>query len=111
MKYLSLIPGYKIIHAPSGIPDIGNRSGLEYIKIMIGKILVLVLIAGVVIALIYLISGGMQWITSQGEKDKIAAARSKLTYAIIGLLVIFLSFAIVAFFGGAFGIDLMSFSF
>ena len=114
MQYFALtLPGGKTITAGGSLPDVqgGPGSALNYIKTVITKTIVLVLIVGIVITLIYLILGGMQWVTSQGEKDKVEAARKKLTFAIIGLLVILLSFAIVALFGGMFGIDLTTFSF
>ena len=112
MKYLSLtLPNGKTITAGGTIPDIKTGTGLDYLKTVIRNTLVLVLIIGTIVTLIYLIWGGMQWITSQGDKDKVSSARSKLTFAVIGLIVILLSFAIVAFFGGAFGINLMNFSF
>jgi hypothetical protein len=52
-----------------------------------------------------LIWGGFDWITSEGDKQKVANARQRLAMAIIGLIVVFLSFMIVnivsTFFFGA----------
>ncbi|MBI2442554.1 MAG: hypothetical protein HYV40_01440 [Candidatus Levybacteria bacterium] len=50
---------------------------------------------GVILALFYLIYGGIQWITSSGDKQKVAAARNRMIYAIIGLVIIFLSIFLV----------------
>ncbi len=53
-------------------------------------------LAGVV-ALIFIIVAGIKLITSGGDSKKVASARSTLTFAIIGLLLVFFSFGIVFF--------------
>jgi amino acid transporter len=57
-----------------------------------------------VAALFFLIWGGISWITSGGEKEKIEEARKKIVYAIIGLVVILASFFIINTVGALFGI-------
>jgi type IV secretory pathway VirB2 component (pilin) len=47
-----------------------------------------------VAALFFLVLGGFQWITAQGEERKIENAKSNLTNALIGLVVVILSFTI-----------------
>lgn len=49
------------------------------------------------IAVLFLILGGLQYITSSGNKDRAEAAKQTILYAVIGLVVIALSFVIVAF--------------
>lgn len=44
---------------------------------------------------IYLIWGGIQWITSGGEKGKTEEARNKITSAVIGLIVLAASYALL----------------
>jgi fatty acid desaturase len=39
--------------------------------------------------------GGFEWIFSQGDKQKVAQARQRLTMSVIGLILIFLSFMII----------------
>lgn len=53
-------------------------------------------IAGL-LAVIYIIIGGFNYITSSGNKDKVAAGKNSIIYAIIGLLVVALAFAIKSF--------------
>jgi len=43
----------------------------------------------------YLILGGIQWITSGGDKGKTEEARNKITAAIIGLIVLAASYAVL----------------
>ncbi|MDP4127590.1 MAG: pilin [Bacillota bacterium] len=49
------------------------------------------------VAVLFLILGGLQYITSSGNKDRAEAAKQTILYAVIGLVVIALSFVIVAF--------------
>lgn len=51
-------------------------------------------IAGLIMFL-YIVYAGFSLMTSRGDSDAAAAARNKLTYAIIGFIVIFASFWII----------------
>ncbi len=51
-------------------------------------------IAGFLI-LLYIVWGGYQILTSQGDPKGIASGREKITYAIIGFIVVFVAFWIV----------------
>lgn len=53
------------------------------------------LIVGVAIATIFLIFGGIKWIVSGGDKEATAKAQKTITAAIVGLVIIFLTWAIV----------------
>lgn len=48
--------------------------------------------------LVYLLWGTFDWITSNGEKEKLGKAQSKIQNAIIGLLLVFVMLAIVVLF-------------
>lgn len=56
-----------------------------------------VITIGAFLLLIYLIWGGLDWITSGGDSSKTANARKKITQAIIGMIVLAFSFVIVGF--------------
>lgn len=104
MKNLSLtIPGYSPIPAPSGIPtDVGiNGSKVFQLGIQI------LLILSVVLALFFIIWAGVEWTMSGGDKEKLKNARNRLTYAIIGLIIVFISFFIISVVGGLTGVDLL----
>lgn len=49
------------------------------------------------VAVIMLIWGGLRYITSGGDSKKITDAKNTVLYAIIGLVIAFLSFAIINF--------------
>ena len=55
----------------------------------------LLILIAVILCLLYMIWGGINWMMSEGDKQKINQAREKLTYSIIGLAVVFMSFLII----------------
>ena len=67
----------------------------------------IIIVAGIA-TFVYMIYGGVQWITSGGEKDKIKEARDKITQAIIGLAVVVSAWAIFRLIDYFFGIDITS---
>lgn len=52
-------------------------------------------IIAIVVALFYLIWGGFKWLTSGGDKGGVQQAREHIIAAIIGLVIIFLSYFIL----------------
>jgi hypothetical protein len=59
---------------------------------------------GVLIALVFLIYGGIKWITSGGDKQAVAAAREHIIAAVVGLVIMFLAWFILNFIMGLFNI-------
>lgn len=54
----------------------------------------------------YLVLGGIQWITSGGDKGKIESARNKITNALIGLAIVAASYAVMQVIGFFFGVNI-----
>ena len=71
----------------------GNTSA-DLIDAIVAVINALLALAGIV-AIIFIVIGGVRYLASQGDEDAVAAAKNTIIYAIIGLLVIFLSAVIV----------------
>ena len=61
----------------------------------LGGILTFILIIAVIISLVYLIWGGIKWITSGGDKGNVETARNQIIAAIIGLIVAFLAWFLI----------------
>ena len=61
--------------------------------------------------MIYLVWGSIQWIMAGGDKQKLTAARAKVSGAIIGFIVLLLSYAIVGAVGFFFKVDLLKLAF
>ncbi|MBI5122863.1 hypothetical protein HZA75_03310 [Candidatus Roizmanbacteria bacterium] len=88
-------------------PTFAPRGGLPEMQIFIRNSLMIFLVFGAFFIVIYIILAGIQWIMSGGDKNKLAAARAKLTWAIIGFIVILSSFFIINGIGYLFKVDLL----
>jgi hypothetical protein len=62
---------------------------------LLNFLLQIVMVIAVLLVFLYLILGGIEWITSGGEKSKTEAARNKITSAVIGLIILAASYAIL----------------
>lgn len=78
--------------APTGL----GVSDSDLPTAIVNIINVFLLLAGLVAAIV-LIIGGVQYITSRGDEDATEKAKNTILYAVIGLIVIGLSAAIVNF--------------
>jgi len=76
------------INQPSNIKisDVG-----QLISAGVGTLLII----AALLAFFYLILGGIQWITSGGDKAGMEAARNKITHAIVGLIIVGAAWAIM----------------
>lgn len=65
----------------------------------------IIIVAGIA-AFLYMVYGGVQWVMSGGEKDKITDARNKITHAIVGLAVVAAAWAVFKLVDYFFGIGI-----
>ncbi len=68
---------------------------LACVPIVVKNVINAALVFAGVVALILVIYAAFQYTTSKGDQAKIDTAKKTLTYAIVGLAVVFLSFFIV----------------
>lgn len=73
---------------------------------VIGALIAFIFAIAVVIALFYLLWGAAKWINSGGDKATIEGARGQVIGAIIGLIIIFLTFLLINLIFGFFKIDI-----
>lgn len=78
----------------NGVPTVDNLNEIWIVGLNIVEILIF---TGGVAAVFFLIYGGIQYVTSQGQPDKLSFARRTLIYSIVGLVVVILSRVIVQF--------------
>lgn len=62
---------------------------------LLSGVLTFVMVLAALLVFFYLIWGGIEWITSGGDKGKTESARNKITAAIIGIIVLAASYAIL----------------
>jgi len=78
--------------------EAGNILTINCIPVLVGNLILWALIFAGVIALIFIIFSGIKFITSGGDPKQVEGARKTLTFALAGLVLILLSFAILRFF-------------
>lgn len=76
-----------------GIPQ------LSCIPLIFQNIVMAALIFASVVALFFILYAGFKYVTSGGDPKQVQSAQATLTYAIIGLIVILLSFFIISLIG------------
>ena len=62
------------------------------------------------IALAFLIYGGIRWITSGGDKAGVESARNTIVAALVGLVITFLAYFIINIVFSFFGLDFATFT-
>lgn len=82
-----------------------NITGQNFGKFISNAVVALMVLASLV-ALGFLIYGGVKWIMSEGDKTAVETARNTVVGAVIGLVVVFLSYLILSIVLGIFGISL-----
>lgn len=83
----------------------GQPGGTLSTGSIIGRVVALLLLAAVLVALIFLVVGGIRWITSGGDKTKLDSARSHIVAAIVGLVIALLAYLIINVILQAFGLN------
>jgi hypothetical protein len=89
----------------AGIGTFCNTSGSGFSRLclsnagnigpILGSVINLLFLVAGIIALFYLIIGGIKWVTSGGDSKNIEAARNQIIAAAVGLGVTFLSYLII----------------
>jgi len=82
----------------------GGNTGAVIVGTLLGNIFNAMIIAGAVILIIMIIWSGIAIIGGSGDKDRIQNAQKRLTYSIVGFIILICVFAIANFIGGFFGL-------
>ena len=85
-------------------PNLGLSFFTNNVPAFVISVLVFLLIVG---SLIFLLYGGILWITSSGNKEGLTKAKNTIMYAVIGLALGILSFAFINILGTFFGVNLI----
>ena len=62
---------------------------------LVGTAVSFIFFIAIIAALFYLVWGGFKWLTSGGDKTAVQAAREHIVAAIIGLILIFVSYLVL----------------
>jgi uncharacterized membrane protein len=94
---------------PESDSEFSNLANLTVPRIVSGAIQLILVIAALV-AFVFLIIGGIKWVTSGGDKEKTAGAQRTLTAALVGLVIVFAAWAIMKLLETFFGIEILTLS-
>ncbi len=91
---------------PASLGSGGTSQGGTVLGKLISGLVGALFVAGFLLTFMMLIIGGIQWITSGGDKQALEKARNGITNAIMGLIIVAASFALMTLIGKFFGIDM-----
>lgn len=80
------------VKTPPGSSVVPPDTGVGQI---VGFLVAFIIVIAFLAALLYIVIGAFQWITSGGDKQRVADARNHIIAAVIGLIIIALSFVII----------------
>ena len=96
------------VHAASsnvGIPQPPGFNITDLGLLVSNAIGVALIIAGILV-FVFLVWGGIQWISSGGDKGKTEEARARITAALIGLAIVAAAWAVMQLVSYFFGINI-----
>lgn len=85
----------------------GNLSKIT-IPGIISTLIKLILVVAAIIAFVFLVIGGIKWITSGGDKEGTQKAQGTITAALVGLVIVFAAWAIIRLLEVFFGFQILS---
>lgn len=90
------LPGGEIIDNPAGFPNLAS---------LIQPLLSIFFYIAAFLAFIWLVWGAFAYIMARGEKEGLAKARARITWAIIGLIIVLMAYFIAQYAGEIFTPD------
>lgn len=111
-SFPKLILAFEFNQPPGLGVNVGNvrdpKSGGSVEKlvenIVVNAVSILFAVGGIGVV-VYFVWGAVDWIFSGGDKEKVTNARKKMTHAIIGLVLLSLSFVIINIIGEIVGFN------
>lgn len=107
MVQVGMIPS---AHAAEAALQLGIRPS-HYITItsipkILSSLIGIMLIMAVILAIFYLLWGGISWISSGGAQDGIEAAQKRIQSSLIGLVIVFSAWAFFSVVGNWLGVNI-----
>ena len=86
----------------------GGSNGLSFFQGVIPGFVGLSFVLGTLIFFFMLLWGSIQWISSGGDKQALEGARGRITNAVVGLVLLFASFAIIKLIQAFFHVQILT---
>ncbi len=100
MKIALQLPGFEPTALASPVPSL--KPEFTDLASILSPLLTIAFYAAAFIAFFFLVWGALSYIMAQGKKEDLAKARARITWALIGFIVIALSFFIAKYISEAF---------
>lgn len=106
------------IEGPPVVPEIINpalsgkirwMTGTQFFNALLPNLIGTFIIVGVIISFLAIIFGGIKWITASGNQERLGRAKQAIVNALIGLVIVLGTFAILRLVGAFLGINLIKF--
>lgn len=106
-----LLPGGKPCDTPGGggsalNPCEGAQGGFTFVE-LVSSFITFGFLIGVLLFVFWFILGGIKWIVSGGDKNKLEEAKGTVTNAIIGLVVLFSLYMVIGLFSSLLGVNIL----
>lgn len=75
---------------------------------LLGQLLILLFAFAAFLSFVFIVIGGIQWITAGGDKMAAQAARDRITAAVVGLIIVVAAFAITLIITTLLGVNIFS---
>lgn len=105
MKLLALNEGD--IGNPA-LGDLKKYTGQGFFQTLLPNFVGLVFVIGAIIFFFNLVVGAIQWMSSGGDKGAVEAARGRIANALVGIVILFMVFAIVKLIETFFGVNILT---
>lgn len=102
---------FSSVHAQIINPTAPYFAKEEGLALLIATLWKTAFMIGGIITLLYFVLGGLTWVTAGGDKANSEKAKSMITDAVIGLVVLAGSFALIKFIDSILGTDILNPSF
>jgi len=94
---------------PGLLNFMGDYGGTNYISKLLKTLVTLIFIVGTTVFVFMLLYGAIKWIASGGDKAQLESARGTITNALIGLVLLVATFAIVKLIEIIMGVQILQF--
>lgn len=104
---LSLVVPMAVAAENTLIPNALNGPNNDIVAV-IRAIIRFILLLAFIIAFVMLLIGGIRWILAGGDEKSVEKARNTITAALIGLVVVLVSYALIRLVETFFGVQIIS---
>lgn len=98
-------PAQSIQINPTGIPGLKPYTNLQA---LFNNAVLLIFMVAAILVFVMLLWGGIEWILSGGDKEKVGNARKRIVNALVGLAILALAFLIVNVIGQIVGFQILN---